>query len=107
MYEVKYTEQVGKWLYSLPKDEYKSIIKVLELLKINGYLLGLPHARKISGSKIKLRELRCSIYGNRIYYIFKGDKIYICLRAGDKTSQKKDIKKSEKIAKQILRLQEK
>ncbi len=103
MYKVKKTKQFNKWLENLIPIEKKSMEKLIIKLEVFGYMLTTDDSKKVTGSKYKLRELRCKTYGNRAYYFFYGDKIYICVNGGDKTTQKRDIKQAEVIAKKIIK----
>lgn len=80
---------IEKWLDSLTKDQLKSVAKELKLLELCGNELKLPHSKSLGKSLFELRERR---YGYRIYYIFYNNKIIILLGAGNKKTQKKDIK---------------
>ncbi|MBK2027409.1 type II toxin-antitoxin system RelE/ParE family toxin [Allofrancisella guangzhouensis] len=102
MYKVKYTKQFQKWLEGLNNIQRKSIEKLIVKLEIFGYMLTTDDSKQVKGSKCKLRELRCKKFGNRAYYFFYGNEIYICLNGGDKTTQKRDIKQAESIAKDII-----
>ena len=102
MYKVEQTNQFKKWLDGLDTLQRKSMQKLIIKLEIFGYMLTIDDSKKVSGSKYKLRELRCKKFGNRAYYFFFGDKIYICLNGGDKTTQKRDIKQAEIMAKNII-----
>ena len=102
MYTVKKTKQFNKWLEALDSPQRKSMQKLIIKLEIFGYMLTADDSKKVTGSKYKLKELRCTKFGNRAYYFFFGDKIYICLNGGDKTTQKRDIKQAEMMAKNII-----
>ena len=89
---------VEKWILNLPHEQLKSITKEIELLKINGNKLKLPHSKSLSKGIFELRERR---YGLRIYYCFKENQIIILLCAGDKASQANDIIVARKIFNKI------
>lgn len=80
---------VKKWLDKLTKEQFKAIAKELEILSQLGNELKLPHSKSLGEGIFELRERR---YGYRIYYCFYGKRVIILLAAGDKTSQKRDIK---------------
>lgn len=84
---------VRKWLDSLTKDALKAVAKELELLRLSGNQLRLPHSRSLEGGLFELRERD---YGFRMYYAFQAQKIIILLAAGNKDSQEKDIKIARK-----------
>ena len=80
---------IERWLDGLTKEQFKSIAKELKLLEECGNQLKLPHSRSLGKSLFELRERR---YGCRIYYAFFGKQIIILFAAGDKSTQKNDIK---------------
>ena len=80
---------VERWLDSLTKEQLKSITKKIRFLEKVGNTLKLPHSRPLGKGLFELRELQ---FGLRIYYCFCGNKIIILLEAGDKKSQKNDMK---------------
>jgi putative addiction module killer protein len=80
---------VEKWLDSLNEEQLKFIAKELKLLEISGNQLRLPHSKSLGKGLFELRERR---YGYRIYYGFYKKQIIMLLVAGDKATQKKDIK---------------
>ncbi|MBX9839401.1 MAG: type II toxin-antitoxin system RelE/ParE family toxin [Silvanigrellaceae bacterium] len=67
----------------------KAISKELVLLKKCGNKLRIPHSKPIDVGLFELREMR---FGYRIYYTFDKGKIIVLIAAGDKSSQKRDIK---------------
>ena len=75
MYTVKKTKQFNKWLEALDSPQRKSMQKLIIKLEIFGYMLTADDSKKVTGSKYKLKELRCTKFGNRVYYFFFGDKI--------------------------------
>ncbi|ACJ19760.1 type II toxin-antitoxin system RelE/ParE family toxin [Coxiella burnetii] len=54
-----------------------------------GNRLRLPHSSSLKKGLFELRERK---FGYRIYYAFLPNKTVILLHAGDKKSQKRDIK---------------
>jgi putative addiction module killer protein len=80
---------VEEWLDELGSEQIKAIAKELALLKICGNQLRIPHSKALEGGLFELREMR---FGLRVYYGFNKGKIIILLAAGDKSSQKRDIK---------------
>ena len=80
---------VEKWLDGLTKEELKSVAKELRLLELCGNELKLPHSKTLGKGLFELRDRR---YGFRIYYGFHSNKIIILFEAGDKKTQKNDIK---------------
>ena len=77
------------WLDDLSQEKLKSISKDLLLLKKVGNRMRMPHSKSLGNGLFELREMR---FGLRIYYSFNKNKIVILLTAGDKSSQKRDIK---------------
>ncbi len=94
-WQIEYWEEtqgkspVEKWLDKLTKDQLKAVAEELMLLEKAGNELKLPHSRSLGDGLFELRERR---YGNRIYYAFHGKRLIILIAAGDKKSQKRDIK---------------
>lgn len=80
---------VQEWLDDLTQEQLKAISKELMLLKKAGNKLRIPHSKPIDTSLFELRERR---FGYRVYYTFDKGKIIILIAAGDKSSQKRDIK---------------
>jgi putative addiction module killer protein len=72
------------------------VAKLLGLLEIFGYELGLPHAKNLSGGIYELRTKSKGV-GYRIYYTFKDEMIVIILVAGDKSSQQRDNEKARNL----------
>ena len=97
MNEIRQTEEFSNWLSGL-KDK---IAKAKILVRIDRFILGLIGDSKSVGEKVS--ELRINYgQGYRIYYTRKGKTIYILLLGGDKGSQKKDIRKAQKLAREIM-----
>ncbi|WP_267224085.1 type II toxin-antitoxin system RelE/ParE family toxin [Dyella silvae] len=81
----------AKWLMGLKDQTAKAkvIVRVKRLAAGN-----LGDAKHFEG----ITELRIDYGpGYRIYVAKKGDKLYLLLCGGDKSSQKKDIEKAKKI----------
>lgn len=92
-WKINYYESVESWLDNLDKSQLKSIAKELRLVEVCGHELRLPHSKSLGGGLFELRERR---FGLRIYYCFE-DKTVLLLHAGDKSSQKKDIKTAKNL----------
>lgn len=80
---------IEKWLDKLTKEQLRSVSKEISLLEASGNELQLPHSKALGKGLFELRERR---HGYRIYYSFQGEFIILLLAAGDKKSQKRDIK---------------
>lgn len=80
---------IEHWLDQLEDDQFKSISKELKMLAEMGNKLKLPHSKPLGKGLFELRERR---YGCRMYYSFYKKQVIVLLAAGDKSSQKKDIK---------------
>ena len=80
---------VEEWLNNLTKEQLKSVAKELLLLERCGNTLRLPHSKPLDDGLFELREMH---FGYRIYYCYSKGKVIVLLIAGDKKSQKKDIK---------------
>lgn len=76
------------WMNKLTHEQLKSVKKEIELLKLYGNSLKMPHSKPLGKGIFELRERR---NGFRIYYCFQQDQIIVLLIAGDKASQKNDI----------------
>jgi hypothetical protein len=67
MYEVNLLPKAEKWLLNLPPSQQREMILLIKKLEILGYELELPYSRPLKGTKEKVKELRCTKYGNRLY----------------------------------------
>jgi putative addiction module killer protein len=97
-YKVKLEKKVLKWLKKLPENQTDSILEIIKMLANRGHELGYPFSKNLKVESVKLKELRCSKFGNRVYYFFHNSEVYICLNAGNKDSQKKDIREARQKA---------
>jgi len=58
-WEVEFTDQFEKWWFSLRTDEQRAIRAAVEVLEINGPVLGRPLVDTISDSRhANMKELR-------------------------------------------------
>jgi putative addiction module killer protein len=96
VYVIETTIIFDKWLKQI-KDE-----KVI--IKITGRIEQLQQ-ENFSNSKYiskNLYESRINVSGGiRVYYTIKNNSVIILLVGGDKSSQKKDIKKAKKIIREL------
>lgn len=96
MIEVLTTEPFDKWLEGLKDASLRR--RVID--RIDRVSLGNSGDFKSIGGGIF--ELRLAFgAGYRIYYIKEGSRVVILLCGGDKSTQKKDIAKAKKIAKEV------
>lgn len=93
-WKIQYLDSVESWLDSLNKPQLKSIAKELRLVELCGNELRLPHSKSLGGGLFELRERR---FGLRIYYCFDQERVILLLHAGDKSSQKNDIKTAKSL----------
>jgi putative addiction module killer protein len=86
-----------KWLDKLSDVQLISIAKEMELLRLCGHELRMPHSKALTKGVFELRERK---FGLRIYYTFQFEKI-ILLVGGSKDSQQRDIAKAYKLNKEL------
>ena len=104
MYKVILLKNAEDWLIKLPIDQRNELLILLGMLKDLGHELQHPFTKYITGTKEKIKELRCRRFGNRLYYMHHNNKIYVGLLGGNKGTQKQDIKKADKQAKKIKKV---
>jgi putative addiction module killer protein len=93
MIEIRYTDTFSGWLSSLRDSKGKAKI----LVRIDRLRLGLLGDTKPVGHGVS--ELRIDFGpGYRLYYLKQGKELIILLVGGDKSSQKRDIKKAHDLA---------
>lgn len=93
-------KEIEQWIEDLSMEHAEAIAKELKLLQRFGNELRLPHSKALGQKLFELRERR---YGYRIYYAFNGKQIIVLLAAGDKSTQKKDIKKAHERLNKLLK----
>lgn len=96
-YRVILADGAIKFLDSLVNEQKELMIDLIGMLERLGYELDYPYSKKVHTKKNKIYELRCKKYGNRLYYFFKGNEIYIATNGGKKNTQSKDIELADKI----------
>lgn len=96
----EHTSTIEIFLNQLTDEQFKSMAKELKLLELCGNTLRLPHSKALGKGLFELRERN---FGYRIYYTFIKNKVIILLNAGNKSSQKKDIKIAKERLAEILR----
>jgi putative addiction module killer protein len=95
----KQASEIEAFFDQLTKEQFKSIAKELKLLELCGNTLRLPHSKSLGRGLFELRERK---FGYRIYYTFCKNQIIILLNGGDKSSQKRDIKRAKELLAKIL-----
>ncbi len=83
------TTPLEVWLDHRTPEQLKGLAKEIALLEQCGNLLRLPHSKSLGQGLFELRE---RMYGYRIYYAFSQNQSIVLLHAGDKTTQKRDIR---------------
>jgi putative addiction module killer protein len=83
------SSSVEKWLDERTPQQLKTVAKEIKLLERCGNKLRLPHSRALGEGLFELRE---RVHGYRIYYAFIPGRNIVVLHAGDKGTQKNDIK---------------
>ena len=96
MYLIKQTNYFSKWMTKLKDIKGKvSILRRVERMKLGNF----GDYKSVSDNVSELRIV--SGPGYRVYYSIKESEVIILLIAGDKSSQKDDIKKAKKIYKEL------
>ncbi|PCJ24465.1 MAG: hypothetical protein COA96_09465 [SAR86 cluster bacterium] len=95
-YEITQTEVFAKWFSSLKdRSAYKAIASRL-IRAATGNLGDVsPVGEGVSEMRIFVGK------GYRVYFINEGHKIVVLLNGGDKSTQRKDIKRAKDIAKKL------
>ena len=73
------------------KNDIQKVRKLIRLLEIMGFDLGMPVSKNLGEG---LFELRDRARGLRLYYCFYEHTVAVLLLGGDKSSQDSDIKKA-------------
>ena len=96
MYTVRQTEEFVAWLDDL-KDKRAQVRIAARLRQVEAGTLG--DWQPIEGD---VSELRVDfVPGYRLYFIRRGRIIIVMLNAGDKSSQKRDIRRALKLAAEL------
>ena len=95
MVQILQTETFSKWLRKLKNKQAKAVItERLERLEDGNF----GDHKRFDG----IGELRIFVgAGYRVYFMERGNEIVILLIGGDKSSQKRDIKKAVEMAKEL------
>ncbi|CAG36784.1 type II toxin-antitoxin system RelE/ParE family toxin [Desulfotalea psychrophila] len=95
-YEIDRTKKFDKWLKKLKETEAKlTILARIDRVKIGHF----GDQKQLEENFFEIRLFTGP--GYRIYYTIRGGKIVLLLLAGDKSSQKKDIKKAKELIKKL------
>ena len=97
-YKIIIERNAEKFLDSLVKKQQNVMYDLIGMLARLGCTLEYPYSKKVHTKKNKIYELRCNKFGNRLYYFFHKDKIYIVTNGGKKSTQTKDILLADKLA---------
>jgi putative addiction module killer protein len=95
-YEIEKTESFDKWLKKL--RDRKAVLAItarLDRAKLDNFGDVEPVGDGVSEMRIFLSP------GYRLYFTIRDNKIIFMLCGGDKSTQKKDIKKAQEIAQTI------
>jgi putative addiction module killer protein len=96
MFTVRQTEEFVSWLDAL-KDKRAQIRIVARLRQVEAGTLG--DWQPIEG---ELSEMRVHFGpGYRLYFVRRGNVIVVMLNAGDKSTQKRDIRRALKLASEL------
>ena len=90
LHEVEFTDEFEVWWEQLDASEQKSCQLVIELLTLEGPLLGRPHADTMKGSRFpNLKELRVQHAGRpyRIFFAFDPRRVALLLLGGVKANK--------------------
>lgn len=93
-------KEIEQWIEDLSMEHADAVAKELKLLQRSGNELRLPHSKALGQKLFELRERR---YGYRIYYAFNGRQIIILLAAGNKATQRNDIKTARERVNMLLK----
>jgi hypothetical protein len=78
-------EEVEDWFFTLDDDATAAVAGAIDLLELEGPLLGRPTADRVKGSQYhSMKELRPAGTGIRILFIFDPQRQAILLLGGDK-----------------------
>ena len=97
MIEIRKTDVFARWLDGLKDLQARARIQA----RIERLAAGNPGDVKPAGEGVS--ELRIDYGpGYRVYFKRRGRKLIILLAGGDKTSQAQDIKKAQRLARDLL-----
>ena len=94
MYNIKQTDEFGKWLKKLKDIKGKvAIIRRIDRIKLGNF----GDYKSVGNEVFELRITVGPAY--RVYFTKKDEQIIILLIGGDKSTQSKDIEKAKNILK--------
>lgn len=92
MYIIEKTKIFDEWLASIKSIQYRArIIKRFDMVELGSF----GDYKSVGNNLFELRFFFGS--GYRVYYTIKDEKVIFLLSGGDKSTQKKDIIKANKI----------
>lgn len=92
-YEVTTTEIYDDWFDGL-RDRRAADAVARNIVKVSGGLFG-----NVESVGDGVSELKVDVgAGYRVYFVTRGQKLIVLLSGGDKSSQKRDIKRAKEIA---------
>jgi putative addiction module killer protein len=96
VYDIETTEEFDTWLRSIRDNKTQKII----VKRIRSLSFGLPgETRSLANGLFEIKIHYGS--GFRLYFVNKNTKTIILLCGGDKSTQKRDIKRARELAKEI------
>lgn len=96
MYVVRQTEEFAAWLDEL-QDKRAQVRIAARLRQAEGGNLGDWHAVEAEVSEMRVHYGP----GYRLYFVRRGRVLVVMLNAGDKSTQKKDIRRALQIAREL------
>jgi hypothetical protein len=104
MWEVVYSSDFDRWIFSIDDQSAKAIFRSIEILKAMGPSLGRPHVDSIKGSRLSnLKELRTQVKRHvyRTFFAFDPTRKAIVLTGGDKVGDKRFYHRMIPLAEEI------
>jgi phage-related protein len=98
-YDVKVLQPAYEFIKSLPVRMRAKVYRGIDLIKLNGYQLGMPYSKALKGTN-GLKELRIKLGTDicRIFYFHYKDTVYVCTSGYVKKEDETDVQ-------QIIRAQ--
>jgi putative addiction module killer protein len=96
MYEIETTGEFDAWLKGIQDGKtQKVIVKRIRTMSLGTLGETRPLDKGLFEAKIRFGP------GFRLYFVNKGTKIIVLLCGGDKSTQRRDIKKARKLAEEL------